>query len=190
MNRASILMQLASDVRDECKSHVGSCVECTEAKYVNQRYSCAFCYVKDLLFYKPLSWNLEEIRKGLKETGDEVFMNGCQLIGNLTSEPKKLETEKGEIGATFTIAVDGKGKNAKTEFLTISAWRAAANYMLTYCNTGDRISVVGRLSTRKIKDERGREINVVGIVAEEVRNERKAEKKDDNSNGRAVEGDI
>ena len=62
--------------------------------------------------------------------------------------------------------------------------------MLTYCNTGDRISVVGRLSTRKIKDERGREINVVGIVAEEVRNERKAEKKDDNSNGRAVEGDI
>lgn len=179
MWKANILFNLAYEMREKCRECGGSCPECSEARNISNKYSCSFTYVKDLLFYKPLGWNLEEIQKGLtdKELSD---MNECQIIGNLTDEPRRFETDNGNISASFTLAVDRTGKDKGTDFLPMSAWGPKANYLLTYCHKGDKLSIIGRLASRQIVNEKGQSINNVGIVVKEVKIEKSCKQKEDN----------
>lgn len=99
------------------------------------------------------------------------MLNNVTLMGRLTKDPEIRTTGNGVTTTTFNIAVDrdfGKDGKKETDFPTIVAWRATADFVGKYFRKGSMIIVSGRLQTRNYTDKDGNKRNAVEIVADNV----------------------
>ncbi len=79
------------------------------------------------------------------------MLNNCTFIGRLVRDPE-MKTVGGANVANFTLAVDkrfkSKNENAPTaDFIPVSVWRSAADFVGKYFHKGKQVSVVGSLET-------------------------------------------
>lgn len=95
-------------------------------------------------------------------------MNRVTLIGRLTKDPELRQTSSGIGVATFTLAVDRRGKDKQTDFFNIVCWRVLADNAAKYLGKGDRAGVHGSLQTRSYDAQDGTKRYVTEIVADEV----------------------
>ena len=84
-------------------------------------------------------------------------MNSIFLIGNLCRDPELRTTPNGINLTTFTIAVNGRGKDADTTYFRITAWRQLAENCSRFLEKGKKVAVLGSvsLSTYTKKDGTG-----------------------------------
>lgn len=84
-------------------------------------------------------------------------MNKVLLIGRLTKDPEKKSTDKGTSVVSFSVAVQRKYKNADgnydADYINCVAWRTTADFIANYFTKGQRIGVVGSLTTRSYEVE-------------------------------------
>lgn len=95
-------------------------------------------------------------------------MNYCILIGRLADEPAHGTTTDGKERVSFTIAVNGQGKDAKADFIKVSGWGATANFINRYFHKGKPIAIIGRIHTYTYKDANGEPHKAFEVVADNV----------------------
>jgi len=84
-------------------------------------------------------------------------MNTIMLIGNLVRSPEAKTLANGINLTTFTIAVNGRGKDADATYFRITAWRQLAENCSRFLEKGKKVAVLGSvsLSTYTKKDGTG-----------------------------------
>ena len=76
-------------------------------------------------------------------------MNKVHLIGNLTKEPELRYTKNNTPVASYTIAVNtGYGELQETNFINITTWGKAGEFINKYFKKGQSIALTGRLKNK------------------------------------------
>ena len=76
-------------------------------------------------------------------------MNKVHLIGNLTKEPELRYTKNNTPVASYTIAVNtGYGELQETNFINITTWGKAGEFISKYFKKGQSIAITGRLKNK------------------------------------------
>ena len=95
--------------------------------------------------------------------------NKVILGGRLTADPELKTTQNGLSVTTVNIAINRKfAKNDETDFISVTAWRQAAELICKYFKKGSSICIVGSLQVRNYTDNDGKKRYVTEVVADEV----------------------
>ena len=95
-------------------------------------------------------------------------INKIVLGGRLTSDVELKKTPQGTSVASFSIAVNRKGKDAGTDFINCVAWRSIAEVISNYFTKGSSIVVTGSLQVRSWKDQQGNNRYATEVNVEEA----------------------
>lgn len=96
-------------------------------------------------------------------------MNKVILIGRLTADPEMRQTTNGTSVATFAVAVKRpRSKDGATDFITVVAWRQAADFVCRYFGKGSPILVEGQLQSRDYTDKSGSKRRAWEVIADSV----------------------
>lgn len=95
-------------------------------------------------------------------------MNKVFLVGRLTKAPELKTTPNGVSVATFTLAVNRRGKEAGADFLPIVAWRTTAELCGKYLSKGQKAAVSGEIQTRSYEAKDGSRRYVTEVQADDV----------------------
>ncbi len=86
------------------------------------------------------------------------LINMVILMGRLTADPELKQTPSGVSTCQITVAVNrnyaAQGQERQTDFITVVAWRATAEFISRYFSKGKMIIVEGSLRTRTYDDKR------------------------------------
>lgn len=96
------------------------------------------------------------------------MLNRIIIMGRLTRDPELRHTQQGTALASFALAVDREGKEKKTDFIEIVAWRNTAEFVSKYFTKGRMAVVEGRLQIRDFTDLNGNKRRTAEVVAENV----------------------
>ena len=95
-------------------------------------------------------------------------LNKVVIGGRITADPEMRVTPTGIHTVGFSIAINGRGKNAQVDFIDIVAWRGLADTVCKYFKKGSAILVCGELQTRSWSDQQGNKRYATEVVANEV----------------------
>ena len=73
-------------------------------------------------------------------------MNTIMLIGNLVRAPEAKTLANGINLTTFTIAVNGRGKDADATYFRVTTWRQLAENCSRFLEKGKKVAVLGSVS--------------------------------------------
>jgi len=99
-------------------------------------------------------------------------LNRVILIGRVVAPPELRYTTGGKAVASFTIAVDRRGKGNgenNADFIPIVAWERLAEICNEFLSKGKLIAVDGRLTTRTYETQDGQKRKAFDVVAEDMR---------------------
>ena len=99
-------------------------------------------------------------------------LNKVVLIGHLVADPELKTTTNGVNVTTFQIGVSrrfSKGAEQSSDFFTIVAWRATAEFICNYFKKGNAICICGSLQSRSWTAQDGvTKRYTVEVVADEA----------------------
>ncbi len=95
-------------------------------------------------------------------------MNNISLVGRLTADPELKQTQSGISVTSFALAVDRPGSKDQTDFLNIVAWRQTAEFVCRYFHKGQRMGLIGKLTSRPYEDKNGNKRTAYEVVADHV----------------------
>lgn len=96
-------------------------------------------------------------------------MNKCELLGRLTKDIELKYTQNdNKAVARFTLAVNRRGKDAGTDFISCIAWGKNAELLQKYCKKSSQVGIVGRIQTGQYDDKDGKRVYTTDIVVEEL----------------------
>lgn len=104
-------------------------------------------------------------------------MNNVSLIGRLTRDAEMKYTQSGDAIASFTIAVNGMGKD-EVHFIDCEAWKKTAELIQKFFTKGSQIAVEGRLKQDRWEKD-GKKFNKLKVVVNQITF---IGKRDDNEN--------
>jgi single-strand DNA-binding protein len=94
--------------------------------------------------------------------------NKVIIGGRLTADAELKQTPSGLSVTAFSIAVNRKGADNKTDFIDIVAWRQTAEFICKYFKKGSSICIVGNLQKREWTDNKGNKRYATEVIADEV----------------------
>lgn len=94
--------------------------------------------------------------------------NKVIIGGRLTADVELKQTPSNIAVAAFSVAVNRKGAEGKTDFIDVVAWRQTAEFISKYFKKGSSICIVGNLQKREWKDKNGQKRYATEIIADEV----------------------
>lgn len=94
-------------------------------------------------------------------------MNKVFLLGRLTRNPD-IRTSNDLTIARFSLAIDRKSKEKATDYPTVVAFGALAEFVEKYLKQGTKIAVVGRLQTGSFTDKDGIKHYTTDVIAESI----------------------
>ena len=96
-------------------------------------------------------------------------MNKVILMGRLTKDPdvRYAQGDTSTAIARYTLAVDRKGSDAVTDFISIVAFEKNGEFAERYLHKGMKILVTGRIQTGSYKNKDGNTVYTTDVVAEE-----------------------
>lgn len=96
-------------------------------------------------------------------------MNKCELLGRLTKDVELKYTQNdNKAVARFTLAVNRRGKDAGTDFISCIAWDKTAELLQKYCKKGSQVGIIGRIQTGQYDDRDGKRVYTTDVVVEEL----------------------
>jgi single-strand DNA-binding protein len=100
-----------------------------------------------------------------------MALNKVIIMGNISNEVELKQTQNGTSVCSFNVAVGRYSKDpreAKTDFFTVVAWQAKAEFVSKYFKKGQAILVSGRLENREWTDKQNNKRISTEIIAEEI----------------------
>jgi single-strand DNA-binding protein len=94
-------------------------------------------------------------------------MNKVILIGNLSKDVEKRQTQNGNVVANFSIAVS-RTFSDETDFHNITVWGNQAENCAKYLKKGSKVGIVGALQNRSYEANDGTKRTITEINASEV----------------------
>ncbi len=94
--------------------------------------------------------------------------NKVIIGGRLTADCELKQTPSGLSVTAFSIAVNRKGADSKTDFIDCVAWRQTAEFICKYFRKGSSICIVGTLQKREWTDKNGQKRYATEVIADEV----------------------
>lgn len=100
-------------------------------------------------------------------------MNQIVIMGRLTRDPERRETQTGIPVTSFSLAVDRgytpkDGSERKTDFFDVVAWRNTADFVAKYFVKGQMAAVTGRLEFEDWTDKDNIKRRSAKVVADNV----------------------
>lgn len=95
-------------------------------------------------------------------------LNKVILGGRLTADAELKQTPQGISVATFTLAVNRKGKDAQTDFINCVAWRGTADFLTKYFKKGNSVCITGQVQVRSYTDKDNNKRYATEVIADEV----------------------
>lgn len=90
------------------------------------------------------------------------MLNKVILMGRLTADPELRQTSSSISTCRFTVAIQrsfvAKGEERQSDFITVVAWRATAEFIAKYFTKGKMIIVEGSLRTGSYMDKKFPEV--------------------------------
>lgn len=94
--------------------------------------------------------------------------NKVIIGGRLTAAPELKQTPSGVSVTAFSIAVNRKGADSKTDFIDVVAWRQTAEFISKYFKKGSSICIVGNLQKREWTDKNNQKRYATEVIADEA----------------------
>ena len=94
--------------------------------------------------------------------------NKATIGGRITADPELKHTTQGTAVVSFTVAVNRKGKDQQTDFISCQAWKETAEFICRFFKKGNSICVAGRIQTRTVEYKNGYKANLTELLVEEV----------------------
>lgn len=79
-------------------------------------------------------------------------MNQVQLLGRLTKDPELKYTTTGKAFLRISIAVPQERDKTQSNFINCVAWNKPAEIIAEHFKKGNRINLVGKLTSRQYED--------------------------------------
>ena len=100
-------------------------------------------------------------------------MNHIVIMGRLTRDPERRETQSGVPVTSFSLAVDRgyvskDGGDRQTDFIDVVAWRNTADFVAKYFVKGQMAAVSGRLQIRDWTDKDNNKRKTAEVIADHV----------------------
>ena len=105
-----------------------------------------------------------------------MSINRVVLTGRLTKDVELRATPSGASVASFTVAVDGFGRDQnnntvnQASFVSCVAWNQTAKFVSTYCKKGSLVALEGRLQTRSYDRKDGTKAYVTEVIVDRIEN--------------------
>lgn len=85
-------------------------------------------------------------------------MNKVIIMGRLTADPEKRQTQSGVASCRFTVAVDRRYADKNTgerqaDFISCTAWKQTAEFVSRYFSKGKMIALEGALRSGSYQDK-------------------------------------
>ena len=99
-------------------------------------------------------------------------MNKVIIMGRLTRDPDVRWTQQNSSQesmciARYTIAVDRRGRDNGTDYISCVAFGKAGEFAEKYCRKGTKLAIVGRIQTGSYTNKDGVKVYTTDIVVEE-----------------------
>lgn len=91
-------------------------------------------------------------------------LNKVILGGRITADPELKQTPQGVSVLTFSLAINRKGKDATTDFITCVAWKNTAEFISKYFHKGSSIVLDGSIQVRSYQDKDDNKRQAVEVV--------------------------
>jgi single-strand DNA-binding protein len=96
-------------------------------------------------------------------------INSVTIAGRLGKDPETRFTYTGKTIASFSIALDGGGRDADPIWIDVEAWDAAARTVTDYVRKGHMVGIVGRFRCDRWEDKTtGQKRSKLIVVANRV----------------------
>ena len=95
-------------------------------------------------------------------------MNKITIIGNLTRDPETRVTQSGSSVCSFTVAVNRRGQDDKTDFFRVSAWNKTGETCQKYLAKGRKVAVTGPVSVSTYTGQDGKAYANLEVMAQDV----------------------
>ena len=105
-----------------------------------------------------------------------MSINKVILTGRLTKDVELRATPSGANVASFTVAVDGFGRDQnnnpvnQASFINCVAWNTQAKFISTYCKKGSLVALEGRLQSRSYDRKDGTKAYVTEVIVDRIEN--------------------
>lgn len=99
-------------------------------------------------------------------------MNKVIIMGRLTRDPDVRWTQQNSSQesmciARYTIAVDRRGRDNGTDYISCVAFGKAGEFAEKYCRKGTKLAIVGRIQTGSYTNKDGVKVYTTDVVIEE-----------------------
>lgn len=95
-------------------------------------------------------------------------MNKLTIIGNLTRDPETRVTQSGASVCSFTVAVNRRGQDDKTDYFRVSAWNKTGETCQKYLAKGRKVAVTGPVSVSTYTGQDGKTYANLEVMAQDV----------------------
>nr|DAS64185.1 MAG TPA: Single strand binding protein [Caudoviricetes sp.] len=95
-------------------------------------------------------------------------MNKLTIIGNLTRDPETRVTQSGSSVCSFTVAVNRRGQDDKTDFFRVSAWNKTGETCQKYLLKGRKVAVTGPVSVSTYTGQDGKAYANLEVMSQDV----------------------
>lgn len=110
------------------------------------------------------------------------MLNNVSLVGRLTKDPELKVIGEGTTVCNFTLAVNrpykDKDGEQQCDFIQCQAWKKPAEFIGTYLNKGNLISITGAINTRTYEKDGEKkyvtEVNVNQVSSLEKKSDQEA----------------
>ena len=92
-------------------------------------------------------------------------MNLTMSIGNMTDEPRIVETSTGKKKAEFTLALNRMKDGA--DFPRFIAWEKRAELIENWCHKGTKLAVIGHIQTGSYEKD-GSKVYTTDIIVDNI----------------------
>lgn len=99
------------------------------------------------------------------------MLNKAILVGRLTADPELKKTTNDISVTRFNIAINRNYQTAgkrEADFITIVAWRQAAEFVCKYFKKGSSVGIDGSIQTRNYEDNDGNKRTAFEVVADSI----------------------
>lgn len=96
------------------------------------------------------------------------MLNNVVLIGRISKDLEVRKTGTGKSVLSFSIAVPRAFNRDQVDFINCVAWDKTADFMSTYLNKGNLISVEGWIQTGSYDNTEGKKVYTTDVVANRV----------------------
>lgn len=94
-------------------------------------------------------------------------INTITISGRLGRDPETRQTQSGKTICSFSVAVDRRGKDAGTDWFSVTVWERLGELCQEFLAKGRHVTISGRMQSRQYEKD-GQKVTAWDLVANDV----------------------